>query len=1047
MYRFFIQRPIVAIVISIVTVILGIVSFVGLPIAQFPKILPPGVRASTNFVGADAQTVEQSVSIPIEQQLSGTDGLNYMDSLSGSDGSLRLYADFDIASDPNYDLMLAQMRVAQASAQLPADVANFGVLVQKSLAAPLMVVALYSPRGTHDSTFLANYSYINVNDWLTRVPGVANVWVYGAGQYAMRFWVKPDQLARLGITVSDVVSAIQAQNTVNPAGQIGAEPAPPGQEFTYPVRVQGRLTSPEEFGSIVIREEPNGSIVRLRDVARVELGSQTYSVLGRLNGEPAALMTVYQLPGSNALEAAAGVRRTLEELKKHFPDDLDYKIGLDTTQAVSAGMREIAATLWQALLLVVLVVFVFLQGWRATLIPLLAVPVSLIGTFIVFPLFGFSVNTLSLFGLVLAIGLVVDDSIVVVEAVERHIAEGLPPREATLKAMGEVSGPVVAIAIILMAVFVPTAFMPGITGRLYQQFALTTAISVAISAFNALTLSPALCALLLKPRAEPAGPLRRFYGAFNRAFARVTRGYVGLSRRLIRRSVLGLALLVAFAAAAGYFWRRLPRAFLPEEDQGYFYLSLQLPAGASLQRTAQAATKVEAVMRNTPGVDRFTTVVGVNLLSTMANTYSAYFCAVLKPWSERTRPQERYEAILESMNRELKKIPDGDAAAYPTPALPGVSSYGGISMVLEDRAGRDVAFLEQNLDRFLAAARKRPELAGVGTSFQSAVPQVFIHVDRDKALKQGVPIADVYRTLQCYLGGLFVNYFNRFGRQWQVYIQAEQGYRSRVEDLGMYHVRSSSGAMVPLTALTSVETRLEPDFVARHNLFRCAQITTAAAPDYSPAQARRALEEVFAATMPREMGYDYTGMSFEEQKAEEGIPAAAVFGLSLLFAFLVLAALYDSWSLPVSVLLAVPVAAFGALAALAARGMHNNVYAQIGLVMLIGLAAKDAILIVEFARRRHAAGVPAAEAALEGARIRLRPILMTSLAFIFGCIPLWLASGSGAGARRVMGTTVIGGMLAASALAIFIIPVAYCLVARKGRGPAAPPGDPATKEP
>ena len=1028
MSKFFINRPIVAIVISIITVIVGVVAFLSLPIAQFPKIVPPEARVTTTYVGADAQTVEQSVATPIEQQLSGVDNLNYMFSINGSDGSLRLSANFDVNTDPNTDLILTQMRVTQAGPQLPSDVANFGVTVQKQLTAPLMLVALYSPTNSYDSTFLANYAYININDQLTRVPGIASATVFGAGQYAMRYWVKPDQLAKLNLTVNDIISAIQSQNTVNPAGTIGGEPAPSGQDFTYSVRAQGRLTSPEEFGAIIVRANPDGSTVRLRDVARVELGAQVYNVMGRFNGKPSAIIAIYQLPGSNALDCANGVKQAMAKLRQRFPQGLDYEVGLDTTQSVSEGVKEISNTLWQALLLVILVVFVFLQGWRPTLIPLLAVPVSLIGTFILFPAFGFSVNTLSLFGLVLAIGLVVDDAIVVVEAVEHHIEEGLSPRDATLKAMEEVGGPVVAIAIILAAVFIPTAFIPGITGRLYQQFALTIAISVIISAFNALSLSPALCAMLLRPKGQNRGPLGGFYSWFNRAFGRVQEGYVGISRHLIRKSAMSFVLLALFAAAALWFGKKLPTSFLPEEDQGYVYVGLQLPNASSLQRTSEAARKVEEIVKATPGVKSCTSVIGFSLLSTVYNTYSAFFFVNFKPWSDRTSETEHFDTIRARLNRELSKIPEGRAFAFSPPSIPGVGTAGGFTFVLEDRAGRDVAFLASNGGKFMAAAAKRPEITGLSTTFLPSVPQVFVNVDRDKVLKQGVALGDVYKTLQTFMGGAFVNYFNRFGRQWQVYVAAEGEYRNSTDKLGSYYVRNRAGTMVPLSTLVTVENRLGPEFTMRYNLYRSAQINGSAAPGYSSNQATQALEEVFAQTMPREMGFDYIGMSYQEKKAQEGVPPAAIFGLSLLFVFLILAALYESWSLPFSVLLGVPVAVFGAYATLLARHMENNVFAQIGLVMLIGLSAKNAILIVEFARTRYEHGVPLLEAALQGAKVRLRPILMTSLAFIFGCIPLWLADGSGSVARRVMGTAVIGGMFAASALAIFLIPVTFFVI-------------------
>ena len=1028
MSKFFINRPIVAIVIAIITVIVGAVALVSLPIAQFPKIVPPEARITTTYVGADAQTVEQSVATPIEQVLSGVDNMNYMYSINGSDGSLRMTANFDVATDPNTDLILTQMRVTQAGPQIPSDVANFGVTVQKQLTAPLMLVALYSPTDSYDSTFLANYAYINILDQLTRVPGIANATVFGAGQYAMRYWVKPDQLAKLNITVGDVIKAIQVQNTVNPAGTIGGEPAPSGQAFTYSVRAQGRLTTPEEFGAIVIRANPDGSAVRLRDVARVELGAQVYNVMGRFDGKPAANIAIYQLPGSNALDCANGVKKAMARIKQSFPNGLDYQVGLDTTQAVSEGMREISNTLWQALLLVILVVFVFLQGWRPTLIPLLAVPVSLIGTFMLFPVFGFSVNTLSLFGLVLAIGLVVDDAIVVVEAVEHHIEEGMTPRDATLKAMEEVSGPVVAIAIILAAVFVPTAFIPGITGRLYQQFALTIAISVIISAFNALSLSPALCALLLRPKGEQKGPLSGFYRKFNTFFGRVQDGYVSTSRHLIQKSTLSFVILACFAAGAYLIGKKLPTSFLPDEDQGYLYVGLQLPNAASLQRTSEVTRKVEEVLKNTPGVRNYTSVIGFSLLSTVYNTYSGFVFVNFKPWDDRTSLEESYGAIKAHLAHELAKIPDARAFAFAPPSIPGIGTAGGFTAVLEDRAGKDVSFLSENLDKFMAAARARKELSGVTTTFLPSVPQVYVKVDRDKVLKQGVELGDVYRTLQCFMGGIFVNYFNRFGRQWQVYVEAEGQYRDSAEKLGSYYVRNHDGAMVPLSSLVSVEKRFGPEFTMRYNLYRSAQINGAAAPGFSSDQARAALEDVFKKTMPREMGFDYLGMSYQEKRAQEGIPPAAIFALSLLFVFLILAALYESWSLPFSVLLGVPVAVFGAYITLFARQMENNVFAQIGLIMLIGLSAKNAILIVEFARTRYEHGVPLLDAALQGAKVRLRPILMTSLAFIFGCVPLWLASGSGAVARKVMGTAVIGGMLAASALAIFLIPVTFYVI-------------------
>jgi HAE1 family hydrophobic/amphiphilic exporter-1 len=739
-------------------------------------------------------------------------------------------------------------------------------------------------------------------------------------------------------------------------------------------------------------------------------------------------MSLYQLPGSNALDAAKEVKRRLAELKKRFPADIDYDIALDTTQAITEGMREIMFTFLAALALVTFVVFLFLQGWRATLIPLLAVPVSLIGTFALFPLLGFSINTLSLFGLVLAVGLVVDDAIVVVECVERHIEEGLAPKAAALKAMGEVSGPVVAIALILAAVFVPTIFIPGITGRLYQQFAVTIAISVLISAFNALSLSPALSALLLRPKKKGGGPLGRFYDWFNRTYGRVTHGYVGISAMLIRKSAISLTFLLLVALAVAWFGKTLPGGFIPEEDQGYIYVLASLPYAASTERSSDVARQCEEILSKTPGVKSYLTVVGFSLLSGIRNTYSAFLWVALDPWSERKKPEEQYDAIISHLNKELAKLPGARASVIPPPAIQGVGAAGGFTFILEDRAGKDIPFLSENLNKFLEAARRRPELTNISTTFLPLVPQAFVDVDRDKALKQGVSITEVYETLQAYLGGAFVNYFNRFGRQWQVYVEAEGESRSRPEDLGLFYVRNRAGQPVPLSALASIRMQSGPEFTLRYNLFRSAQINGSAAPGYSSGQANQALEEVFAQTMGPEMGYDYMGMSFQEKAAQQGVKPAAVFGLSLLFVFLILAALYESWSLPFSVLLGTPIAVFGAFAALMARNMVNNVYAQIGLVMLIGLAAKNAILIVEFARIEYERGMSLTDAALTGARIRLRPILMTSFAFIFGCIPLWIATGAGGVSRRILGTVVIGGMLAATGIAIFLIPVTFYVV-------------------
>jgi HAE1 family hydrophobic/amphiphilic exporter-1 len=1054
MSKFFINRPIVAIVIAIFTVIVGAVTVIQLPVAQFPQIAPPEVQVTATYVGADAQTIEQSVATPIEQLMSGVDNMNYMYSLNATaNGQMRMIVDFDVATDPNTDLILAQSRETQAASQLPAEVNNYGITVQKSVIAPLMLVALNSPKGSHDARFLANYAYINLYDQLLRVRGIGTIQIFGQGQYAMRLWVKPDQLAKLNITVPEIINAIQTQNTVNPAGQVGSEPAPPGQPFTYAVRAQGRLVSPEEFEQIVVRETPETGIVRVGDVARVELGSNDYSVSGHLNGKPSAVIALYQLPGSNAVNAAEGVRKFMDEAKKRFPDDIDFAVPVDTTKAVHEGMKEIVETLLIAIALVAAVVFLFLQGWRATLIPLLAVPVSLIGTFLFFPAFGFSINTLSLFGLVLAIGLVVDDAIVVVEAVQRHIDDGMAPKDAARKAMEEISGPVIGIALVLSAVFIPTAFIPGITGRLYQQFAVTIAISVVLSAFNALSLSPALASLLLKPEPkDKKGLLGKFFGWFNRTFERATDGYVRISGAILRKSVVAFVVLIGFGAAGFWIAGKLPTSFVPDEDQGYFYLNIQLPNAASLQRTEEVLAKIQKIASSIPGVENATVVGGFSLLSFVRTSYSGFAWISMKEWGDRKTRAEQFQSIKARLNAELSRMPDAVAFGFSPPAIPGVGTSGGVTFILEDRSGSDPKFLANNLNTFMTAARKRPEIGTLTTTFLPSVPQQFVVVDRDKVIKQGVAINDVYRTLQTFMGGYFVNYFNRFGRQWQVYVEAEGAYRTKSENVGQFYVRNAEGEMVPLSALTKFESRDGPEFTMRFNEYRSAQINGAAAPGYSSDQAMKALEETFSQTMPAQMGFDYSGMSYQEKKAQEGVSPSVIFGFSLLFVFLILAALYESWTLPFSVLLSTPVAVFGAFGVLWLRRaiigqfmpaymvqIENDVYSQIGLVMLIGLAAKNAILIVEFAKDEFEKGKPLAEAALEGARLRLRPILMTSFAFILGCVPLWTATGAGAVARQIMGTTVIGGMAAASAIGIFLVPAIFYLVEKVSGAAAHPP--------
>jgi HAE1 family hydrophobic/amphiphilic exporter-1 len=1029
MAKFFINRPNVAIVIAILTVIGGLVAMAKLPVAQLPDIVPPQINVAATYTGADALTIEQSVATPLEQQMNGVDNMLYMTSTNANDGTMTLKVTYDVGTNVDIDQVNTQNRVSQASPNLPPSVNQYGVTVKKLMGLPLLVLSLYSPDGTYNGQFLGNYATINVNDALLRVPGVGQVTNFGAADYAMRIWVKPDQLTKLGLTVTDLTNAVQQQSAVNPAGQIGAEPAPKGQQFTYAVRAQGRLVNAEEFGNIIVRQNADGSTVRLKDVSRIELGSLIYQQIGRYNGKPSVIICIYQAPGSNALAVAKQVKAQMEELKARFPEGLDYVVAMDTTLPITEGMKEILTTLGEAIFLVIIVVFLFLQNWRATLIPLLAVPVSLIGTFAIFPLLGFSINTLSLFGLILAIGLVVDDAIVVVEAVEHHIEHGLSPKDATVKAMEEVSAPVVGIALVLSAVFIPMAAMGGIKGLLNQQFAITIAISVLISAFNALSLSPALSAILLRPRKKSKGPLGKFFDWFNRWFGKMTGGYVNWSHVLIRRWVIAMLLLVAISVVAVGMGNKLPGSFIPEEDQGYAFLQIQLPDAASLQRTDAVMRKIDDMLAHTHGVQSFSGISGFSLLSNTSASYTGFYFLQLDPWEERSTAELSANGLMRTLNERMRKdIPEAIAFAFGPPAIPGLGTAGGFTFMLQDRGGGSVQQLSETLDKLTVAARKRPEIASLVSTFRPTVPQLFVQVDQDRVLKQGLQFGEVYQTLQAFLGGAYINQFNRFGRQWKVYLQAEPEYRTSADKINNFYVRNAKGEMTPLATLVSISRVSGPEYTNRFNLFRSIQINGTPAQGFSSGQAMAAMQEVSADVLSSGFGYAWSDMSYQEKKAEGG--QAVVFGMSFLFVFLILVALYESWSLPFSVLLSVPVAVLGAYGGLLLRQFDNNVFAQIGLIMLIGLTAKNAILIVEFAVLECSKGKGLVEAALDAARLRLRPILMTSFAFILGCVPLWTAKGAGAIGRRVLGSSVITGMGAASVLGIFLVPVLFVVVER-----------------
>jgi len=1029
--EFFIRRPIVAIVIAILIVLLGAFVLTALSIEQYPFLAPPTIRVTATYPGASAVAVEQSVATPIEQEVNGVESMIYMQSSNTSDGRMLLDVNFAVGVDQDKANVLTQNRVNAAQARLPAEAIAQGVTVKKQSPSILMVVSLYSSKGTYDANYLINYCGINLRDQLLRIPGIAQVDLFGGTDYGMRIWLRPDKLAKLGLTQADVIASIKEQNLQAPAGRIGMAPSPKGQQFTYTVAAPGRLVTTEEFENIIIRGTETGAQVRIRDVGRAELGAQDYNAFGRLDGKPAGAMAVYLLPGANQLKAAEAIYHTMASARGFFPPDMDYKIVYDTTPSVEASIHEILKTFVEAIILVTLVVFIFLQNVRATFVPLLTVPVSLIGTFIFFPLLGFSVNTLSMFGLVLAIGIVVDDAIVVVEAVMHHIEHGLDPVAATRQAMKEVSAPVIGIALILSAVFIPVAFVPGLTGRMYQQFALTIAISVLLSAFSALSLSPALSAMLLKPAKPMRGPLGAFFRGFNRVFDWITGRYVGVARILVRRAVLTIMLVGVVILGAGLIGRQLPAGFIPEEDQGLLGVNVQLPPGASLERTGAVLTRVEQIVAATAGVDSFATIGGFGLVT---NTYQPNFGTVLvrlKPWEERHGPALHVRGIMAGLQQQFTTIPEAIVFPFNIPTISGFGASAGFKFLLQDRSGTlSVEQLGAEARKYLAAARQRPELGNLFTSFDPNYPQVKVDLDRDKARKLGVPINDVFQAMSAALGSTYVNDFNRFGRLYRVYVQAEADYRRRPQDIGEIYVRSqTTGTMIPLSTLVTVGSIPSTEITTRFNLFRSVDISGAPARGYTSGQALVALEAVFAETMPKEMGFAYSALAYQEKTAPPALPTLI---LAIVFVFLLLAAMYESWRLPWAVLLGSPLVALGAFFGVWLMGYDNNVYVQIGLIMLIGLAAKNAILIVEFAKAKYEEGSTIEQAALESARLRFRPILMTAFAFILGVVPLMRASGAGSGAQNVMGTAVFWGMLVATFLGVFIIPGNFAFVEQLG---------------
>ncbi len=1032
MGNFFVRRPIVAMVISIVIVIVGSLSMSQLPMEQYPDITPPMVEVICNYVGANALNVEQSVSTPLEQQINGVDNMLYMKSTNANDGSSSIQITFDVGTDPDMNTVFTQNRVSSATPMLPEEVKRQGVSTNKSMSSIILAFAIYSDK--YDQNFLANYANINITDIFSRVGGVGRVNVLGAGDYSMRIWVKPDRLAQLGISIPEITAAIQQQNIIVPGGKFGAEPAPEGTEFTYTVKMPDRLQTEEEFRNIIVRTNSDGSQVKVKDVAEVELGVESYNVFSNFDGKNCALITVYQSPGTNAVKLGDELKAIMADLSKDFPEELKYEIALDATLPITAGLREIMITLFIALALVIFVVFLFIQDWRASLIPTIAIPVSLIGAFAVFPLLGFSINVLSLLGLVLAIGIVVDDAIVVVERVQVNIASGLNAKEATVKAMREVSGPVIATTLVLVAVFIPVASMGGITGRLYQQFAITVAVSVVFSSVNALTLSPALCSLLLREPKPYKGIVGKFFGGFNRVFDRSIKSYSSFTTIVTRKITRSLIFIGIICIGIVIVSRFVPGGFIPEEDQGYLFVHIELPPAASLQRTEAVMQQINMVLKNFDDVEYSSGAAGFSLLSGSMATNAGVLFLTLKNWDERDKTA--LEIANEINIAFYYNLNDALAYSFGPPAIPGLGTGSGFSMMLQDKSGGSPEYLAQQAQNFILAANERPEISNALTSFQANIPQKSIEINKDMALKAGIDLNELYTTISAFLGGSYVNDFNLFGRLYRIYVQAEPEYRLNPEQLNMFYVNNSNGDKVPLSAICKVIDSYGPDYTVRYNLFRAVEITGSAAEGYSSAQALDALEEVANEMLPENMGYSWSNMSYQEKEASGS--GNTVFLLALVFVFLILAAQYESWSLPFSILMGTPFAIFGAMififgARAISESYENNVFMQISLVMLIAMAAKNAILIIEFAKLKFDEGMSLFDAAISSAKIRFRPILMTAFSFILGVMPLVFASGAGAEARKVMGVALLGGMLIATLLGVFLYPMLFVFIGKIGK--------------